>query len=94
MKNRHNACFFSVRHIIGVNKNKSNRPRRKLKGGYYEERKALHLNTQLTKTGNNYAMSHHRSIASALRKARDFCLPYKLYTPEGVLLRKGWLAEY
>jgi hypothetical protein len=46
------------------------------------------------KTGNKYAMSHHRSIASALRKARDFCLPYKLFTPEGKLLRSGWLMEY
>jgi len=45
------------------------------------------------KTGNNYAMSRHRSIASALRKARDFCLPYKLFTPDGTLIRKGWLFE-
>lgn len=45
------------------------------------------------KTGNNYALSRHGSIASALRKARDFCLPYKLFTPEGKLLRQGWLLE-
>lgn len=46
------------------------------------------------RTGNRYAVSRHRSIASALRKARDFCLPYRLFTPEGTLLRKGWLTEY
>ena len=45
------------------------------------------------KSDKKFAISRHSSIASALRKARDFCLPYKLFTPDGELLRSGWLME-
>ena len=46
-----------------------------------------------TKNGQAKMSSRHISIASALRKARDFSLPYKLFTLEGRLLRSGWLVS-